>query len=597
MSEKKYRLNIDDRYLSDGQGNLYFREPLKDANGYSDTPIANFTPELVEMVRRDDGFAVMERTKFAAFRGGQYEPPVEIEKKDLIGTQPHAKFSPGCLVWRGKGNCAKLGEMMGLQCVDADTKTIYTHTGWKVIDGQRVFLNGGYSVTAEGLTDRYTVELATDLARCYRFIPCEDDTGECFKTLLERMPKAAPDWLIIPSLAYVFMSPLNQMLRELGAEPSFAFYLIGKTGSFKSSWTKVLLSFFGRLGYAETAPCTFLDTQNAVGRKLALAADVPVALDDRRPASNAADKLRYESLEKFASSAIGDRAARGRADVTGNLRESYVARSNLIVTAEEAFLNIGASAVARSVSVELAPNTIDLPALMELQERPEHLNKIMQLFLQWLIGSWDDLRACVLDKLAEYRAIFADAGHPRLATAFSQLQLGYAMYLAFLQDHGQIDKLEAATMRARAQSVFLDMCEKQTEKVEGEKPTRLFVELLREMLDTKQARLCDIRPKTVAGVTTEKEMVMSTTVGYVDEQFIYLIPGASYAAVSAYYSKGGNTFPASSTSLWKMFRDEGLIMPDGKRPDKRKSIPGSKVPRYIHLYNHVLNEEENNGSI
>lgn len=596
MIGKEYRLNIDDRYLSDGQGNLYFREPLKDANGYSDTPIANFTPELVEMVRRDDGFTVMERTKFAAFRGGQHEPPVEIEKKDLIGTQPHAKFSPGCLVWRGKGNCAKLGEMMGLQCVDADTKTIYTHTGWKVIDGQRVFLNGGYSVTAEGLTDRYTVELAPDLARCYRFIPCEDDTGECFKTLLERMPKAAPDWLIIPSIAYIFMSPLNAMLRELGAEPSFSFYLIGKTGTFKSSWTKVLLSFFGRLGYAETAPCTFLDTQNAVGRKLALAADVPLLLDDRRPTSNAADKMRYEGLEKFASSAIGDRAARGRADVTGNLRESYVARSNLIITAEECFQNIGASAVARSVSVELEPNTIDLPALMELQERPEHLNKIMQLFLQWLIGSWDDLRACVLDKLAEYRANFADAGHPRLATAFSQLMLGHAMYLAFLQDHGQIDKLEAATVRARAQRVFLDMCERQTERVEGEKPTRLFVELLREMLETKQVRLCDARPRTVAGITTEQEITGPSAVGYEDDEFLYLIPRTAYSAVTAFYAKSGYTFPASPAALWKMFMDEGAIKPDGKRPDRRHTFKG-KSGRYIHLYRHVFKEEENNGNI
>ena len=206
MSEKtKYRLNIGDRYLSDAQGNLYCREPLKDMSGFTDTAIANFTPELKQLTRRDNGFQVVEKILFQARRNGQYEPPVEIEKKDLIGTQRHAKFSPGCLVWRGKGNCAKLGEMMGLQCVDAETRTIYEHTGWRIIDGERVFLNGDFSVTATGLTDCFTVELPPDLARCYRFIPCEDSPAECFKTLLERMPRAAPDWLIIPSLAYVFM--------------------------------------------------------------------------------------------------------------------------------------------------------------------------------------------------------------------------------------------------------------------------------------------------------------------------------------------------------------------------------------------------------
>lgn len=562
MSEKKYRLNIQDRYFSDAQGNTFFRELRKDASGYDDIPFMNFCPQLVQLLRRDDGFTVSEKILFSAFRGGQYEPPVELEKRDMIGNQPHVKFSPGCRVFQGKGNCAKCGEMMSMQCEDAETKTVYTHTGWKIIDGQRVFLNGENSVTAGGLTDHYSVELA-------------------------------PDWLIIPSLAYCFMSPLNGMLRELGVEPSFSFYLIGKTGSFKSSWSKVLLSFFGRLGYAETAPCTFLDTQNALGRKLALAADVPLLLDDRRPTSNAADKLRYEGLEKFASSAIGDRAARGRANVDGGLRESYVARSNLIVTAEEAFLNIGSSAVARSVSVELQPDSVSLAGLQELQARPEHLNKIMQLFIQWLIERWDDLRACVLGKLAEYRAIFADAGHPRLATAFSQLMLGYAMYLAFLQDHGQIDKLEAVTMRTRAQAVFLEMCERQTEKVEGEKPTRLFVELLRELLETKQARLCDARPRTVAGITTGNEISAPNTIGYEDDEFFYLIPRTAYSAVTAFYAKSGYTFPASPSALWKMFMDEGAIKPDGKRPDRRHTFNG-KSGRYIHLYRHALMEGESN---
>ena len=96
MSER-YRLNIGDRYLSDALGNTYYREPLKDASGFSDTPIANFTPELMQLLRRDDGFIVSEKILFRAFRNGQYEPPVEIEKKDLISTQPHANFLPVAL--------------------------------------------------------------------------------------------------------------------------------------------------------------------------------------------------------------------------------------------------------------------------------------------------------------------------------------------------------------------------------------------------------------------------------------------------------------------------------------------------------------------
>ena len=70
MSEKKYRLNIQDRYFSDALGNTFFREPLKDASGYADIPFMNFCPQLVQLLRRDDGFTISEKILFSAFRGG-----------------------------------------------------------------------------------------------------------------------------------------------------------------------------------------------------------------------------------------------------------------------------------------------------------------------------------------------------------------------------------------------------------------------------------------------------------------------------------------------------------------------------------------------
>ena len=282
----KYRCNVKERYFCTTDGTAIYREALQNANAIRDDPFMNFWPELVELKQVDDGFAVRDRVIFRAYRGGVYEPPVELEKKDMIGNQPHAKFSPACRIFRGRGNIPRCGELMEMQCEEANTRRVYAHTGWKMIDGKRVFLNGGYSVTADGLTDQYTVELDPDLARCYRFVPYSGGNA-CGVTM--SMYQLIPDFLAVPSLAYVFLSPLNEMLRTSGGEPCFSLYFIGKTGSYKSSWSKVLLGFFGQLGYAETAPITFLDTENAIGRKLGLGADIPLLLDDRRPTSNARD--------------------------------------------------------------------------------------------------------------------------------------------------------------------------------------------------------------------------------------------------------------------------------------------------------------------
>ena len=586
MSAKnEYLKNVQGRYFCGKDGTAYYQEPLKSENGVYTDSFMNFWPELVELKQTDDGFSVRDFITFRAFRDGRYEASVDLEKKDMIGNQPHAKFSPGCRIFRGSGNIGRCSELMAMQCETAKTKRVYAHTGWKIIDGERVFLNGGYSVTADGLTDRYCVELAPDLARCYRFIEAPEEG--CFDTVMS-LYQAAPDWLVVPSLAYVFLSPLNEMLRDRGEEPCFTFYLIGKTGSYKSSWAKILLAFFGKLGYAETAPITFQDTQNAIGYKLALGADVPLLLDDRRPTNNTADKAQYEGKEKFVSSAIGDRAARGRLNADGSAKVSTVARCNLIVTAEEAFQNIGSSAIARSLSVELEPHTVNFDRLRDLQNNAAALNKSMQLYLQWVIKHYEEIRDKSEGRLRGFRDYFAEAGHPRLATACSQMMLGYCQFLRFLKDQEQIQEKQEKEMAEQALKIFLEMCERQGAKVESEKPTVLFIKLLSEMLETKQARLCDLRTFTASGAWLYRDFI-----GYRDGEYIYLIGQTAYNAVVQFCARGGNTFPASAPALWKMFKDEGKLFPDtgGKRLDRKKRI-GDKQGRYIWLTASLLNDEK-----
>lgn len=584
-------------YEVNQEGLLFYLQPLKDAEGISKEPIANHAPMLRRIVRKQDGFTTTEQIEFSARRNHKYEAPVCVDKKTMIGAQPHVGFSPACRIYLGRGNTSHYSEFMAIQCEDAEVETIYSHTGWIITeDGQRVYLNGDHSVCKDGLTQDYAVELDPDF-QCFRFFPVEDDVADCFSSVLHGLANAVPDWVHIPLLAYTFMTPLNDMLRSKGKEPCFSLYLIGKTGSYKSSLSKLLLCFFGKLSYADTAPVTFLDTQNAIGRKLAVGADLPLLLDDRRPTNNSADKLRYEGIEKFVSSAIGDRATRGRLNADSTAKVSYVAKSNLIVTAEEAFVNIGSSSIARSVSIELQPDTVKFRELQELQDNPGHFNKVMQLYIQWIINHYDQISDASDSLLKEYREVFSEAGHARLATAFSQLMFGYAMYLLFLKDSGQIDGNGVDARLSRAKTVFLDMCDKQSKKVDSEKPTVLFTDLLKEMLETKRVIIRELRKvQDVNGETVNPAIAGKSCIGYRDDDYIYLIPQVAYTQVYSFYGEGGYTFPASKSSLWKMFMDEGKLSPEisktgAVRLDRRKKINGG-TGRYIWLSANIFDEKE-----
>lgn len=584
-------------YEVNQEGLLFYLQPLKNAEGISKEPIANHAPMLRRMVRKHDGFTTTVKIEFSARRNYKFEEPVCIDKKTILSPHPHVEFGPACRIYLGRGNASHYSEFMEIQCENAEIENIYSHTGWIITeDGQRVYLNGDHSVCKDGLTQDYAVELDPDF-QCFRFFPVEDDVADCFGSVLHGLANAVPDWVHIPLLAYTFMTPLNDMLRSKGKEPCFSLYLIGKTGSYKSSLSKLLLCFFGKLSYADTAPVTFLDTQNAIGRKLAVGADLPLLLDDRRPTNNSADKLRYEGIEKYVSSAIGDRATRGRLNADSTAKVSYVAKSNLIVTAEEAFVNIGSSSIARSVSIELQPDTVKFRELQELQDNPGHFNKVMQLYIQWIINHYDQISDASDSLLKEYREVFSEAGHARLATAFSQLMFGYAMYLLFLKDSGQIDGNGVDARLSRAKTVFLDMCDKQSKKVDSEKPTVLFTDLLKEMLETKRVIIRDLRKvQDVSGETVNPAIAGKSCIGYRDDDYIYLIPQVAYTQVYSFYGEGGYTFPASKSSLWKMFMDEGKLSPEisktgAVRLDRRKKINGG-TGRYIWLSANIFDEKE-----
>ena len=584
-------------YEVDEEGILYHLKPMQNAEGVVKEAIANHAPMLKRIIRKQDGFTTTEEIEFSARRKFKAELPVSVDKKTMISSQPQVMFSPACRIYLGRGNAARYSEFMQIQCEDAEVETIYSHTGWIVTeDGQRVFLNGEHSIDKNGMTSEYKVELDPDF-KCFRFFDIDVADDICLSQVDKGLMEAVPDWVSIPLLAYSFMTPLNDMLRQKGKEPCFSLYLIGKTGSYKSSISKLLLCFFGSIGYAETAPVTFLDTQNAIGRKLAVGADLPLLLDDRRPTNNSADKLRYEGVEKYVSSAIGDRATRGRLNADSTAKVSYVAKSNLIITAEEAFVNIGSSSIARSVSIELQPDTVNFQKLQELQDIPGCFNKFMQLYIQWIINHYEKVNESSDSFLKTKREAFSRAGHARLATAFSQLSFGYVMYLLFLKDKGIISESEMDERMKRAETVFLNMCEKQSKKVESEKPTTLFTDLLKEMLETKRVYVSDLRKvREVDDKTTSVPITGKSCIGYRDDDYIYLIPQVTYTQLYSFYGESGYTFPASKTSLWKMLIDEGKVVPEiasngVSRADKRKKING-KIGRYIWLSAKVLDEEE-----
>ncbi len=588
MENEREVLLIGENYESQPDGTLIYKEPIlsKDTGeviGMTDTPIANHTPILQEQRTVDNGIELVEELVFDVRRAGRMWGKIPVTLKEILSQTPNIKFGAACRIFLGRGAKARYSEAMQIQCENAPHTIVYQHTGYSMIDGKRVFLNGDYSVTAEGLTDKYIVKLDGKLER-YHFTN-EQHPGR-YETLLKDLPKVAPKSksLIFAGLAYSFLTPLNAMLQEIGFEPRFILYFVGKTGSRKSTIANLFLSFFGTFRETESAPISFKDTPNAAEMSMALLNSTMTLLDDRIPSTTKGVKDQMERMEQSVARAIGDRAGRARLNANSTLKAVYRPVCNLIVTAEEAYSNVGESAIARSISCDLKPGDVDLEALTEVQQKAYELNECMAEYIQFVISNWDRLIEEIHPMFLELRTKAQTGGHGRLAVAVAHLQIGIEIMCQWLESAHAINTEQGTAIRNQAWEIFLELSAEQNRRIYDEKPVKLFLNAVKELTDRGE-----IRFEELGGNYT-----IPHPVGYKDEYFYYCYPDTIYSEVRKFYAAQDLNFPLGKTALFQQLALEKLIETDKGQNTKTKRLKDDKRPRFLWLRAEALENKEEN---
>lgn len=578
----------------DGDGILQWAEHKQGADGKAftlTTPIANFTPVLAERRAVHTGFDTVEELVFNAFRAGRYSGEVTLTKADITGLRPDVKFPADCRYYLGKGNREKLIEFMLRQCEEKPLIDVYEHTGYIIKDGERVFVNGLNSITIEGAVKDYIVCLPEDLAG-YQFSDIQDSEQEIFNTLLIRYPAAVPAPLYFVLISMAFLSPLNAILREVGHTPRFLPAIIGRTGSFKTTVSNLNLNFFGVFSYNDRAPLSFDDTENAVGIKLSLLDGVLASLDDKIPPTTQDIKRKTEKIEQAAARMIGDRRGRGRVTSDIKLRDSFIAKGNLVTTAEEMYRNTGESGVARYISIELKQGDISVEKLVEVQNKAHHLNNAMSLYIQWVLQNWDDIKSHIKERFIGLRNEAQSGGHFRLAEAVAHLQIGVIFFSEWLISVEQITPEQAEQMQSKSWAIFLSLAAKQENRIVEENPVEMFLAGLREMLARGTVKLADLATYEGGTIWRSEKLI-----GYRDSRYCYLYPDATYSEIRAHYAAQDKLFPLSKQTLLQRLSDEKLIESGKKQITKQKRIPGIKNPvRLLWLKAEAVDEEGVDGN-
>jgi hypothetical protein len=461
-------------YLAQPTGITWFKE-TKD--GEVEVLLTNFDARITTDVSRDDGVMITREFEIeACMDGDALKFTVTAKDFDSLDWVP-----------QHLGACALVEPSVGSRTRTPHAikslskplcKTIYSHTGWRRINGHWCFLHAGGALGPDGLIANVEVTLSPQISPCV--LNADDDPAAAVRTCL-RLLDVAPRRVTWPLLIAPFRAVLGNC--------DLSVFLEGLTGTRKTALAALLQQFFGSGFDADHLPGNWTSTANAREELLFECKDIICVVDDF-VAGAGVERGKLDVAADRALRNVANRAARQRMNSDGSMRPARPPRALVIVTGE--FLPAGHSLRARMVVVELKPGDVDLAVLTELQQAAAagQLASGMATFIKWLALQLNDAQDALRTRANEIRdELVSRAWHGRTVNNVAQLVAAGEILLRFALDVGVLDEQQHAELLGDCLMVLLELGEAQKQHLRDADPVDQFLVLLRSALAGGRAHL------------------------------------------------------------------------------------------------------------
>jgi len=541
--------------------------------------ICNFIPEIVGKYLYDDG---IEPTVYFKFRllinGEQTTEEYKIPSYELKSDKNIYKYFGDRAVIISHYDVIRAVALQAAESVP--TITLNCSTGWLK---SSVTDKYAYCFSGESIGDE-TVHVAeiTDLPGY-----CMQDTEgislqeafETYKALEKLMPYK--EGYMRTLCNYATGSILVTKLTDLGIPPKNALWIVGMTGGFKTSVGKLLTSFYGR---TENPASNFQDSKASIEKKLYIAGDALLLVDDFCPSSTAAEERSKVDKANMVIRNIGDRVSRARAKSDMSLAKTYPPRGNVIITGED--IIGGVSTLARNIAVPITRGDIKSEDLTNLQNKKAHLNAFMKEYILYVKEHvMDQCDFDFTEMFLKYRTeAQSNKHHRRLAETVAHLRIDQYVLNAFLVDKNLITKEEADERDKSFKVELATIVEHQNELLDNDDPALLFMKALAEMIVSNEI--------TPASAVKPDHSVSKRSPVFFEGEFYYLLPSEVYSKVVEFYRRRDKNFVLSERSLWSTLNErsvlERTVNTDGHAEYKINKRIGKRSARVIVIKKAVV---------
>jgi hypothetical protein len=541
----------------------------KTPDGEVVVPLCNFAARITAETVRDDG---VERSTWLVIDGtlddGRPLGPAEVSAAAFAGMGwVIESWATRATVYAGMGTKDHLRTALQLLSGDVPRTTVYTHTGWREVDGRHVYLHGGGAIGTEGTAAGIQVCPPEALAG---FAMPDPPKGRPLVEAVQaslRLIELAPPRITFPVLAAVYRAALG--------DTDFSLHMCGATGNYKTEAATLAQQHYGRDMDARKLPANWGSTGNSLEGTAFAAKDALLVVDDFAPSGSVADVQRYHREADRVIRAQGNRSGRQRMRADGTVRPAKPPRGLLLSTGED--IPRGQSIRARMFAVEVGLGDIDTGRLTTCQQDAAAGLYVgaMAGFLAWVAPQYAEAKRQLRAEVERLRAaVHVEGRHRRTSAIAAELVAGWDVFLRFALAVKAVGADEAEALRRSAAAALADAAERQTEHQADAEPAAHFLRLVAAAITSGRAHMAApdgqsppiavrwgwrLETRGAGQNATEEWRPNGRRVGWVEDDLLYLDPTAAYAEAQDMAKAQGESLAVSPTTLAKRLHERGLL--------------------------------------
>lgn len=564
-----------EHYFINDKGQLTFTD------GKTITPLCYGSLAITETIYKNDG---TEASIFFKVEGitqeGRKLHPVIVSASDFDSLKWISR-EYGCDIVAAPTQSAekKLAAGIRLAGKKAPRNDVYTHTGYLMEGGKPIaFLHAGGNIGGSD-TLQTSIDNSLNQYKLQGVSASEDERKAAALSSLSLLKAHAPG-VVYPLFSFVYLAPLAPVIKETIGDIGFCLFLNGKTQSGKSTLAALAMSHFGRFT-ATTPPTSFISTANYISELSHILKDSILWIDDFHPQSGKNEENKMNQIFQNIARAAGDHSQRGRLTSSAKLQAIHKPRCLFLVTGELS-PRIGQSGIARLFTLNVTKQREDIDELREAAGSGL-LSQAMSDYISFIISHYEDV-------IEGFAARFKKASEKvrselkeenRLSNQVTLLYASSNMFLTYATLSGILTEEEARKLNRKFWEYIINAAMDNEKNILNQDPAKMYIETIGNLLSSGQRFLIDLNDKDKYNFNIGSD---GQVIGWRDSQFIYLDPHAAYKTVVEYYSKEGDYFGYSKTSLHRDLLNNGLLIVEGgKDPTIQKKIGGNnkRVLRFL----------------